>query len=345
MSTAAVSIVIPTYNRAAYLPDAIGSVQRQSISDWELIVVDDGSTDGTLDLLAPLAAADGRIRVVSNRRRCGPAGARNSGIAACRAEWVAFLDSDDRWEADKLACFIEATRSDSQAIAIGSDYWIVDQAAGTRQTMLEFIAGTMLPWWEGDPIVAPAIPWRAIKASPAALAGRGAMIAAAISGFLWLHSSSAMVRRDALIRLGGFDESLRQMEDVDLWLRLAEAGSMVLIARPLATYDRTGQEAAIGSRYAAQHPSRLHTRYLARLCELSVLQRIARRHRLTLAQRFVLLERLVARSRDCAAAAEEGGHWVAGLRHRLVAGALAPVPALWLLALRVRRRLVRPGKG
>ena len=345
MSSPAVSIVIPTYNRAAYLLDAIRSVQRQSRTDWELIVVDDDSTDGTRDLLAPLADDDARIRVIGNRQPCGPAGARNSGIAECRAEWVAFLDSDDRWEAEKLACFLEAAECDPEAVLIGSDYWIVDRTAGTRQTMLEFIAGTMLPWWEGDPIVAPAIPWRAIKASPAALAGRDAMIAAAISGFLWLHSSSAMVRRSALIRLGGFDETLPQTEDIDLWLRLAEIGPTALIPRPLATYDRTGQEAGAGDRYAAQDPARTQTRYVSRLCHLRLLRTIGRRHRLSLAQRIFLLERTAARRRACAAAAGEAGDGFARLRHLVFANILVPIPFFWLQALRLRRRLARPRKS
>jgi glycosyltransferase involved in cell wall biosynthesis len=126
MTAPIVTIVIPTYNRAHLLPRAVASVRAQTCADWELILVDDGSTDSTLADVTAMAAADQRIRLAVNTGRRGPSGARNAGIAAARAPWVAFLDSDDSWEAEKLARFMAEARAHPEAVLIGSDYWMVD---------------------------------------------------------------------------------------------------------------------------------------------------------------------------------------------------------------------------
>jgi glycosyltransferase involved in cell wall biosynthesis len=91
------SVVIPTYNREAFIEDAIHSVLVQSHPAIEILVVDDGSTDGTSRLLRRLQATHPKIQVLENRRRKGPSGARNSGILAAKGDYVAFLDSDDTW--------------------------------------------------------------------------------------------------------------------------------------------------------------------------------------------------------------------------------------------------------
>src|SRR5574340_444159 len=95
-----VSVIIPTYNRAALVPEAVASVLGQTWREFEVLVVDDGSTDGTLAALAPYA---GQIRFLRRESRGGVSAARNTGIAAARGEWLAFLDSDDLWRPEKLA--------------------------------------------------------------------------------------------------------------------------------------------------------------------------------------------------------------------------------------------------
>src|ERR1700685_4717246 len=94
-----VSVVIPTYNRAAKVPGAIESVLAQTVGDLEVIVVDDGSSDATGKSLAEMFGD--RIRYYAQRNQ-GVSVARNKGIAEARGEWIAFLDSDDRWEKEKL---------------------------------------------------------------------------------------------------------------------------------------------------------------------------------------------------------------------------------------------------
>ncbi|GGG69751.1 glycosyltransferase family 2 protein [Paenibacillus radicis (ex Gao et al. 2016)] len=92
-----ISIVMPTYNRANIISGAIGSILNQSYANWELIVVDDGSTDHTEEAIREWTRKDDRIRYVCNERAKGPGGARNTGMLAAKGEYVAFLDSDDEW--------------------------------------------------------------------------------------------------------------------------------------------------------------------------------------------------------------------------------------------------------
>ena len=95
--TPRVSVIIPAYEAAAYITKAIRSVQAQTVCDWELIVLDDGSKDDTVQTVAALAQEDPRIRLYPNETNMGVAKTRNRGIALCRGRYVAFLDSDDAW--------------------------------------------------------------------------------------------------------------------------------------------------------------------------------------------------------------------------------------------------------
>ena len=106
-----VSIVVPTYNRLAYLRQAVQSVFDQTYRQWELIVVDDGSTDGTAAYVASLG---GRVRALTLPRRGGAARARNAGVGAARGAYVAFLDSDDLWLPEKLAIQMAGLRERTQ---------------------------------------------------------------------------------------------------------------------------------------------------------------------------------------------------------------------------------------
>jgi glycosyltransferase involved in cell wall biosynthesis len=102
-----VSVVVPTYNREGLLPISVNSVRGQTFQDWELLIVDDRSTDGTKALVESWAREDSRIRYVPNTRAKGPSGARNQGIDEARGKYVALLDSDDEW----LPCHLAASVS------------------------------------------------------------------------------------------------------------------------------------------------------------------------------------------------------------------------------------------
>lgn len=96
------SVVMPAYNAARYIEEAVRSVTAQSVADWELLIIDDCSSDGTAEIAGRLAGEDPRIRVLRNEKNAGAAKSRNRGVAEARGEWVAFLDSDDLWRSDKL---------------------------------------------------------------------------------------------------------------------------------------------------------------------------------------------------------------------------------------------------
>ncbi len=103
MNKPCVSVVIPTYNRAKWLPRAMQSVQKQRYEHWELLIVDDASTDETEEIVSDAASSDARLRYLRNNRKKGVSGARNTGIDHARLDYVAFLDSDDEWHPHHLS--------------------------------------------------------------------------------------------------------------------------------------------------------------------------------------------------------------------------------------------------
>jgi len=97
-----VSIVMPAYNAAKTIRASVESIQAQTVTDWELVVIDDGSKDDTAAILSELAAGDSRIRFLQNEKNSGASFTRNRAVELAQGEWIAFLDSDDMWKPDKL---------------------------------------------------------------------------------------------------------------------------------------------------------------------------------------------------------------------------------------------------
>jgi len=125
------SVVIPTYNRATRLRQAVRSVLDQTFPDFEVLVMDDGSTDGTDE--AVKGFADARIRFATSVNSGGPATPRNRGIDLAAAEWICFLDSDDAWHSDKLAQTRRAIQDGRQPDAICHDVFEVHAADGRKE--------------------------------------------------------------------------------------------------------------------------------------------------------------------------------------------------------------------
>jgi glycosyltransferase involved in cell wall biosynthesis len=202
-----VSVVIPAYNAAWCLGRSVESVRAQTFRDFELIVVDDGSTDGTG---AVLAALDGEIRVV-RKPNGGLSSARNAGIAAAEGRYVAFLDADDWWLPEKLARQVELMEARPELVFCSTT------------TAVRTPEGRMLPDWrcgEGSGTLL-----ERIFAANAHVAGSG---------------SAVLARREAFARTGGFDESLRSLEDIDMWMRLASLGEYACIDAPLTVIEKRG---------------------------------------------------------------------------------------------------------
>lgn len=126
MKTPLVSVVMPAYNAEKYIAQAILSVQRQTIEDWELLVVDDCSTDSTALIVERLEKQDSRIRLLKNEKNSGSAKTRNHGFEFARGKYTALLDSDDYWYPSKLEKQIQLLEKEAADLAYCS-YAIVDE--------------------------------------------------------------------------------------------------------------------------------------------------------------------------------------------------------------------------
>lgn len=124
MTIPKVSIIMPAYNSQKYIAEAAASVINQTYANWELIVIDDGSKDETLSVLRALQSQDSRIRLYQNQRNMGVAATRNRAISLARGEWIAFLDSDDRWAFEKLEkqLSLAEARKEAEFIFTGSRF-------------------------------------------------------------------------------------------------------------------------------------------------------------------------------------------------------------------------------
>lgn len=204
-SSPAVSVVIPFHNRAASILDAVDSVLKQSFADFELILVDDASTDDGGAIVAGLR--DPRIRLLTHETNLGASAARNTGIAAARANWVAFQDSDDLWLPDKLALQM-ARLGDAQAgwCAAYCGLLIEDMNDPARP-----------PRYLPNPAISP----------------REGQILDRLMRESFISTQTLVVRRDLALQVGGFDPEMPALVDWEFMLRLAGLGPVVLIDKPL----------------------------------------------------------------------------------------------------------------
>jgi glycosyltransferase involved in cell wall biosynthesis len=206
-----VSVVIPTHNRRELLLAAIASVLRQTDVGFEIVVVDDGSRDGTADAVRSLA--DARMVILRNEQPIRVAAARNMGAGAARGAWLAFLDDDDLWAPDKLQQQLAAAASTSRR-------WVY---AGVVEIDRR---GVLIG---GEP---PPLP----EELRSTLISRNLMPAG---------SSNVLVSTELFRAVGGFDPELRHLADWDLWLRLTACGLPACVSRPLIAYRRHAGQATL----------------------------------------------------------------------------------------------------
>jgi glycosyltransferase involved in cell wall biosynthesis len=222
-----VSVVIPTHNRRRLLGQTARSALGQVGVEVEVIVVDDGSSDGTADAVASIG--DDRIRLLRHQKPLGVAMARNAGAGAARGSWVALLDDDDLWAPDKLKRQLEAA-------AAAEAGWVY---AGVVEVDAE---GRLLG---GS---APPSPEELL----AGLRRRNLMPAG---------SSNVVVRSDLLSASGGFDPRLRHLADWDLWLRLAGLGRPACVPAPLVAYRLHHGQATLDTTGMLAEASTLEARH------------------------------------------------------------------------------------
>ncbi len=227
------SIVIPVFNRANLIQITIESILNQNIDNYEIIIVDDGSTDNTIEILQEYGS---KIKLFTQRNQ-GPGKARNIGIEHSQGEYIAFLDSDDLWfpwTLDVYAQIIKATNN--PAFLAGQSIFFSKSISFSNEHELEFVQ-------------IPQLQYRFYQNLYASSKD--------VSSFL---TSSVVIRRDTLQQLGGFTDQWINSEDNDLWLRLGTAEGFVYIDSPYVLAYRQHSHSAIsiatktydGTRYLIQ---------------------------------------------------------------------------------------------
>jgi glycosyltransferase involved in cell wall biosynthesis len=243
-----ISVVIPVYERQALGERAVRSARSQDVDDMEVVVVDD-SSDPPFELPTDLAA-DPRIRVVRHPENRGAGRSRDTGIAAARGDWVAFLDSDDYWLPGTLAPRLE----------------MAERAfAASGNPMVAYAAGFVLDRQSnGHHDQETRIPLPSDKLDDF------------VSGCWFAHGSTALLRREAFARVGASDPALRRFEDYDWFVRFALAGGRLEVWPHVATIVEVRQKprvsavedvvAHLRAKYADPHgPYRLAPKAINRL--------------------------------------------------------------------------------
>lgn len=207
-----ISVIIPTYNRVELLKETVNSVRRQSFRDFELIVVNDGSSDGTAEWLD----TQPDIRHL-DRENSGIAASRNAGAAIAAGQWFAFLDHDDLWAQDKL---------EVQATFAGANPEVALIAARHVRIGREKATARRNRWIKGDLFV------KAFSES-------------------FIHTSSVMIRRDVFREIGGFPTCYRFADEFDVWLKITARFPIAYVDDPLVFirfYDANTSHNRIGVR-------------------------------------------------------------------------------------------------
>ncbi len=200
-----ISIIIPAYNAEKTIGETVDSVQNQTLSDWELIIINDGSTDNTLSILNPIK--DSRIKIFSYPN-AGVAVARNRGISKARGNYIAFLDADDLWTPDKLELQLAALQKNPAAgVAYSWNYYQYENPADSYADTFQTFEGNVYP----DLL---------------------------IKNFLQ-NGSNPLIKKEAIASVGLFDPTIKSCEDWDYYLRLAVNCPFVLVPKIQIIYRQS----------------------------------------------------------------------------------------------------------
>jgi glycosyltransferase involved in cell wall biosynthesis len=201
-----VSVVMPVYNGRRWLGEAVESILAQTLSDFEFVIVDDGSMDGSPRILEEYAQRDARVRVIS-RANTGIVGALNDGLAAARGELTARMDADDRCQPERFERQLQALESDPEVVAVGTCAVSVDP--------------------DGNELGDAPVPLR-----------HEDIEAQHLRGISCIYHPAVMMRTKAVRSVGGYRQQAWPAEDFDLWLRLGEVGRLANLPEKLFTWRR-----------------------------------------------------------------------------------------------------------
>ncbi|MGC1340965.1 MAG: glycosyltransferase family A protein [Candidatus Binataceae bacterium] len=198
---ARVTVIVPVYNGAATVAAALDSILAQSFTDFEIVAVDDGSTDNSITVLERYHP---RVRIVTQPNR-GPSAARNLGVVNSSGEYIGFLDADDLWRPAFLERTVAMLEKDAASVLVYTDLELADSTGELMEARL--------------------------------IGARGVPTVNDMLERLWpILPSSVLMRRDAFDRAGGFPEALTSFEDVYFWLLAREQGGFSYIDEPLAIW-------------------------------------------------------------------------------------------------------------
>ena len=237
-----VSVIVPTYNRAYCIVDALRSVQAQTHTDWEVVIVDDGSTDNTEQVIREQFGDDSRVRYVFQKNG-GVSNARNTALSHAAGDFIAFLDSDDLWKPWKLEVQLACLRAYPQLGMVWTDMEAVDPDGNVidpRHLRTMYSAYRLTPIDRTFEASLPLgqIPGTEAAPDPGALFRFGDIYTSIILGNL-VHTSTALLRRERFALVKGFDEQLRiSGEDYDFHLRTCEFGPVGLIEAAAIQYQK-----------------------------------------------------------------------------------------------------------
>ncbi|MBW4608850.1 MAG: glycosyltransferase [Hassallia sp. WJT32-NPBG1] len=203
-----VSVIIPAYNALAYLAETVDSVFKQTFSDWELLIVDDGSSDGTAAWARQIT--DSRVRLICQKNQ-GSSVARNTGITAAKGEYIALLDADDLWEPTKLEKQVRFLEENPSIGLVDTWTILINQKGKSTGRIIVSSA-------EGDV-------WKQlVQFKPVCCC-----------------DSTPLIRRSCFDNVGLFNPDLPYLEDLDMWIRLAGRYEFAAIKEPLVRYRQHPQ--------------------------------------------------------------------------------------------------------
>jgi len=204
MTAPPLSVLVPVYNAAPHLDAALAGIAGQDFGDWELVAVDDASTDESAEILRRWADRDVRIRVVRNATNAGQTVSLNRGLAQCRGRWVARQDADDISHRERLGAQMRYLAHHPQTALLGAQGVLIDER-GAKIGLLAV------------PEDAESVAWCAPFLNP------------------FLHTA-VMFRREVALRAGGYDEDFRIAQDYELWTRLASGHASANLPDSLVSY-------------------------------------------------------------------------------------------------------------
>lgn len=226
-----VSVIMGVYNCASFLDDTVQSVVGQTFQDWELVLVDDGSTDQTSSRADDWAARDPRIRVFHQEHTGLPAASRNHGIREARGQIITFLDGDDLYHPDRIRRQVAILDACPEVGGVFHDFrWFANGSNPDRG--LAFLSRDNYVQRAGDYLSPRSIEGETVWV------GSGDLIKFMSSETVGIHTSAIAVRREVIDALSppGFREDLPHCEDIDMWLRIARETRLAVLPVPLSYY-------------------------------------------------------------------------------------------------------------